>query len=266
MHLWILTIGLVTVSASSIASDARPPWSADFLANPLAAKWTVEPPSALGTAATWTNGEIRTRGPRWQSPKFAVEPSRYYRLVVRSKGQTPSMWAAVFFDAAGQQLASDHYSGLDASVPWTDRSSSSAPATMPRPASSGFTPSKHPTASCPCPAWKCGRRRDRKRRGGPIASWQGCRRCDLPCRQAAASAFRGPWRPCDRAGRSAWSCSATRSSTTRATPPGTPSWNACTPGPGSRLSRPCAAVRDASTIGRRTASNSTSSATSPTCW
>jgi len=121
MHRWILAIGLAAVSASSIASEARPPWSADFLANPLAANWTVEPPSALGTAATWTNGEIRTHGPRWQSPTFVVEPKQYYRLAIRSKGQPPSMWAAVFFDAAGQQLVSDHYSGLDASVPWTQQ-------------------------------------------------------------------------------------------------------------------------------------------------
>ncbi|MGA2618660.1 MAG: SGNH/GDSL hydrolase family protein [Thermoguttaceae bacterium] len=121
MHGWILTIGLVAVSAPSAASDTRPPWSADFAANPLAASWTVEPPSALGTAATWTGGEIRTRGPRWQSPKFAVQPSRYYRLAVRSKGQPPSMWAAVFFDAAGQPLTSDHYSGLDAAAQWTQQ-------------------------------------------------------------------------------------------------------------------------------------------------
>ena len=152
MHRWILTLGLVVLSTSSLASDSRPPWSMDFSANPVAAKWTVEPPIALGTAATWTNGEIRTHGPRWQSPMFAVEPSRYYRLTVRSKGQLPSMWAAVFFDSAGQQIASDHYSGLDASVQWADEEFFFRPATTPQPASSGFTRLNHPTATCPCPA------------------------------------------------------------------------------------------------------------------
>ena len=121
MHTWILTFGFVMVSTCSIASETRLPWSMDFLADPLAANWTMEPASALGKTGRWTNGEIRTCGPRWQSPQFAVEPFQYYRLAVRSKVQPPSMWAAVFYDAAGQQIASDHYSALDASLQWTEQ-------------------------------------------------------------------------------------------------------------------------------------------------
>ena len=93
--------------------------SAHFSTDPRAAGWTVEPVSAPAHGADWINGEVRTRGPRWQSPKFAVEPSAYYKMNVRIKGQPRSMWAAVFFDADGHQLTSDHYSGLDMSKKWT---------------------------------------------------------------------------------------------------------------------------------------------------
>ncbi len=121
---WILTFGLLAgcaVAGCALAGASEAPLSlaGDFRADPFVAKWTLEPPSALGTAATWTAGEIRTRGPRWQSPKFAVEPSRYYRLNVRTKGRPRSMWAAVFFDADGRPLTSDHYSALDPSESWT---------------------------------------------------------------------------------------------------------------------------------------------------
>jgi lysophospholipase L1-like esterase len=114
-----MTFGLLAGSAAGNASESPVLVSADFRTDAFAAKWTVEPPSALGTAAAWAPGEISTRGPRWQSPKFAVEPSRYYRLTVGVKGWPRSMWAAVFFDADGRQLTSDHYSGLDVSERWT---------------------------------------------------------------------------------------------------------------------------------------------------
>jgi hypothetical protein len=119
MRFGILTLGMLAVVAAGNSTRAVDLVSVDFRTDPFAARWAVEPPSALGTAATWAGGAIRTRGPRWQSPKLPVEPSAYYRLTVRSKGRPRSMWAAVFFDAAGRPLVSDHYSGLDASESWT---------------------------------------------------------------------------------------------------------------------------------------------------
>jgi hypothetical protein len=115
MYRWILAVGILITSAATGAAETPRVMSADFRSDPFRMNWTLEPSSALGTAAAWTSGEIRTRGPRWQSPAFPVEPSSYYCLTVRSRGRARSMWAAVFFDAEGRQFTSDHYSGLDVS-------------------------------------------------------------------------------------------------------------------------------------------------------
>ncbi|MGD0900093.1 MAG: hypothetical protein ABR915_19840 [Thermoguttaceae bacterium] len=96
------------------ASEAQVPLAGDFREDPFAAQWTLEPPSALGRAAAWTAGEIRTRGPRWQSPRFAVEPSSYYRLTVRTKVGPRSLWAAVFFTTA---LSADKATAKERNMP-----------------------------------------------------------------------------------------------------------------------------------------------------
>ena len=104
MYRWILAVGILITSAANGAAETPCVMSADFRSDPFRMNWTLEPSSALGTAAAWTSGEIRTRGPRWQSPAFPVEPSSYYCLTVRSRGRARSMWAAVFFDAQGRQI------------------------------------------------------------------------------------------------------------------------------------------------------------------
>lgn len=98
----------------------------DFARDPRACGWTLQDPKSENTLAPWQHGTdgpacISANGGCWESPPLEVTPHEYYRIEFRCRADGGGYWGAVFCDEDGNQLESDHYSGMDRAVEWTDR-------------------------------------------------------------------------------------------------------------------------------------------------
>ncbi len=62
----------------------------------------------------FTDGKLSFQSPNvLKSPKFTIEPLKYYQLTFSAKATQKSYWAIVFFDDQGELLLADVYSSFD---------------------------------------------------------------------------------------------------------------------------------------------------------
>ena len=102
------------------------PLRTDFATDPEACGWALVGPKQdvkadgawLKQASGSERGSIVATTGRWESPSIKVRPFQYYQLTFASKSEGKSYWAAKFYDAAGVELAADHYSSIDAGDDW----------------------------------------------------------------------------------------------------------------------------------------------------
>lgn len=59
-------------------------------------------------------------GGKWESDAFPAPAYEWFQLQCRVKVDGPAYWAAIFTDAEGHDLVSDHYDGIDAGGGWQE--------------------------------------------------------------------------------------------------------------------------------------------------
>jgi len=120
----VLSAGLISVAHGGVLL------STDFETNPQSQGWT----NHGSGSATWTTAQsasgthsLAASNATWHSPLMNTTPLAWYRLSFKSKAPgTPNnpgsagygYWAAVFYDANGNQLNDDQYSSVFASAGW----------------------------------------------------------------------------------------------------------------------------------------------------
>ncbi|MBI5831219.1 MAG: SGNH/GDSL hydrolase family protein [Armatimonadetes bacterium] len=99
--------------AASVQADAYPLMRATFEQDPTEYGWRIVARDGAATGAEWRKRSLFTTGPMWQSPRCPVEALVHYRVRFRVRTNGPALWAAVFVDRAGTEMAADFYNGID---------------------------------------------------------------------------------------------------------------------------------------------------------
>ena len=119
----IFICGLLCLHACQVSMDEKlgggevPVLFADFEQSKLNEPWlitTLKRQSKSDTVYLSNMGAVAIETPNvLQSPRFRIEPLRYYRLDFRGRCTAKSYWAVTFFDSLGGILLADVYASFD---------------------------------------------------------------------------------------------------------------------------------------------------------
>ena len=123
--IFIITLLSITIPAAV----AKPPLlESDLEANPLEAGWKLAAPGGGLFDGGWIRDDdssfkrcLIVRDGYWQTPPVQVRPLAYYHVQFASRTESPAMWAAQFFDRAGEPIIADSYDRIHASDGWNTR-------------------------------------------------------------------------------------------------------------------------------------------------
>ncbi|NJL51570.1 MAG: hypothetical protein HC930_03985 [Hydrococcus sp. SU_1_0] len=116
-------------------TENKPIFNTDFETEMLTAGWTGVGSNDYGEELIWSDrqsysgkhslavvkDEDRSTEIGWESPPFAVQSDRYYRLTFRAKTSQPSYWAVFFYDRHGTLIEGDRYSLIQPAREWTEQ-------------------------------------------------------------------------------------------------------------------------------------------------
>lgn len=125
IFLMFLSVQTIVISCSQIGerkhktTSVKPVFFSDFRSPNPEQNWkytTLDNQIIKENVSDFNKGKLSFDYPNiLQSPKFELDPLKYYQLKFSAKASEKSYWAVVFFDKDGEMLLADVYSSIDPS-------------------------------------------------------------------------------------------------------------------------------------------------------